>query len=150
MEDNNNHNQTAPVTTSVNTESATPPPMAVPASESQKEDSTAGSGMDNKKLYGIIGYIIPILFFLPLIDEKLKTDTSARFHANQQLILLIVAFGLHFVITNVLAMILGPLAYMLGSAVNIVVLIFVVLGVMNILKGEDKELPLIGGFRIIK
>lgn len=144
MDDTNQHTNPNPD----NAASATTPPVAPAAPTATAEPASAG--MDNKKLYGIIGYIIPILFFLPLIDEKLKTDTSARFHANQQLILLIVAFGLHFVITNVLAMILGPLAYMLGSAVNIVILIFVVLGVMNILKGEDKALPIIGQFHLIK
>jgi len=120
-----------------------------PVAESAKESEPV-AGMDNKKLYGILGYIIPILFFLPLIDEKLKTDVSARFHANQQLILLIAAFALHFVVSNVLYMVLGPLVFMLSSLVNLVVLVFIVLGVLNVAKGFDKELPIIGKFRILK
>ena len=120
------------------------------ASEPVTQAAAAVEGMDNKKLYGILGYIIPILFFLPLLDEKLKTDASARFHANQQLVLLIAAFGLHFIVSSVLSLVLGPIAYMLGSIVNLVVLVLVVLGVINVLKGQDKALPVIGQFNILK
>ena len=120
------------------------------ASEPIAQAAAAVESMDNKKLYGILGYIIPILFFLPLLDEKLKTDASARFHANQQLVLLIAAFGLHFIVSSVLSLVLGPIAYMLGSIVNLVVLVLVVLGVINVLKGQDKALPVIGQFNILK
>jgi len=141
-ETNQPQNTPAPV---VGTTAQSTPLVAEPAKESE-----ILAGMDNKKLYGILGYIIPILFFLPLIDEKLKTDVSARFHANQQLILLIAAFALHFVVSNVLYMVLGPMAFMLSNLVNLVVVAFIVLGVLNILKGVDKELPVIGKFRILK
>ncbi len=144
MESHNHDHDHAP-----NPVASTTPPTATPVAP-QPVASPVADGMDNKKLYGILGYIIPILFFLPLLDEKLKTDTSARFHANQQLILLIVAIGLHFVVSNVLYMVLGPMAYMLTSLINLAVLALVVMGVINVLKGHDKALPVIGQFTILK
>jgi uncharacterized membrane protein len=144
MESHNHDHDHAP-----NVVASATPPTATPVAP-QPAAASVADGMDTKKLYGILGYIIPILFFLPLLDEKLKTDTSARFHANQQLILLIASLGLHFVVSNVLYMVLGPVAYMVSSLINLAILAFVVMGVINVLKGHDKALPVIGQFAILK
>lgn len=120
------------------------------ATHQTSSEPVVNSSMDNKKLFAIIGYILPILFFLPLIDDKLKTDVSARFHANQQLVLLIASLLLHFVVSSVLGIVLGPLMFLLGNAINLVIIVFVVMGVLNVINGADKELPVIGKFRLIK
>ena len=36
------------------------------------------------------------------------------------------------------------------SLLNIVILVFAIIGIINAAKGEMKELPLVGKFRIIK
>jgi len=101
--------------------------------------------VEKNKAMAIVGYIIPILFFIPLVSEEGKKSPFAKFHANQQLNLL-----LGWVIVNVLGGIIPFLGWFilwpLGSIFLIVVMI---MGIINGSKGEMKELPLIGGFKLI-
>jgi len=104
------------------------------------------SASDVKKILAIIGYIVPILFFLPLVMDNLKNDASAKFHANQQLNLL-----LYWIICNVatgvlafaiIGIFLAPLVMLGGLALMII-------GVINAAKGAMKPLPIIGGFTLL-
>ncbi len=116
----------------------TPPAQPAPASTG------------DHKLFAILGYILPFLFFLPLLNESSKHDDFARFHANQQLILLILGIALHFFIGNFLYMTFGYGAYMFMSLLNLALLVLVVIGVMNAAQEKKKELPVVGGIKIIK
>jgi len=82
------------------------------------------------------------LFFLPLIvcpDSKF-----GRFHANQGLLLLIVAFAGSFILTiTIVGLFLVPFY-------SIAIFVFAIIGFINGLNGKAKELPLFGKFRIIK
>ncbi len=85
-----------------------------------------------------------LLFFLPLVVEP-KTE-EGRFHANQGLVLLI--FG-------IIVSILGGLIPFIGWLIilpvgSIAVIVFAIMGIINALNGETKELPLIGKIRLIK
>lgn len=111
---------------------------------------TSTSGVSDHKLFAILGYILPFLFFLPLLNDKSKHNTFARFHANQQLILLVLGVGVHFLITPFLFMSLGYSGYMFSSLLNLALFVFVVLGVINAAQEEMKELPLVGGFKLLK
>ena len=55
----------------------------------QKADST---DVEKNKALAIVGYIIPILFFIPLVTDA-KNSPYAKFHANQQLNLLLFWVG---------------------------------------------------------
>lgn len=118
----------------------------VPVIDATKPASDNGE----HKLFAVLGYILPFLFFLPLLNEKSKHNTFARFHANQQLILLILGVGVHFFATPFLFMSFGYGGYMFSSLLNLGLFVFVVLGVINAAQEETKELPLIGGFKILK
>ena len=98
---------------------------------------------EKNKAMGIIGYIVPILFFLPLISDA-KDSPFAKFHANQQLLLLIV-----WMAVSVVGGIIPFLRWFvpLGSVCCVVLM---VMGIINAAKGETKELPVIGGISIIK
>jgi uncharacterized membrane protein len=98
---------------------------------------------DQNRLFAIIGYIIPILFFVPLLSDA-KKDPYAKFHANQQLNLL-----LYWIALNIIVMIpiLGWLVYMVGVLFGFVL---IVMGVMNASSSSQKPLPLIGKFALIK
>lgn len=113
-----------------------------PAPEAPKGDS---ADVEKNKMMAIVGYILPILFFVPLITEA-KDSPFAKFHSNQQLVLLIAA-----VIVNVVGGIIPILGWFiilpLGS---IALLVFAIMGLIGAAKGEMKKLPLIGGFEIIK
>ncbi len=104
------------------------------------------SSMDQNKLFAIIGYVVPMLFFLPLVTEA-KNDAFAKYHANQQLNLLLF-WVVGSVASTVLAFVL--IGALLMPIVWIAGLVFMVLGIMNASKGEMKPLPLIGGFSLLK
>ena len=97
--------------------------------------------MKNNKLMAAISYIW-ILFLVPLFAAK--DDAFARFHANQGLVLFLagIALGIIGIIPFV-----GPIVAGIGGLVTFV---FMILGIINALKGEMKPLPLIGGIEIIK
>ena len=76
-----------------------------------------------------------------------KDNKFARYHANQQLLLLlfwvvaqIIASLLAFVL---IGMLLYPVIYIIG-------IIFMVMGVINALNGEMKPLPVLGRYELIK
>ncbi|MBR2041419.1 MAG: DUF4870 domain-containing protein [Oscillospiraceae bacterium] len=97
--------------------------------------------MESNKLMAAISYIW-ILFLVPLFAAK--DDAFARYHANQGLLLFLVS-----IILGIIGII--PL---IGTAIaavgGIVTFVFMILGIINALKGEMKPLPLIGGIQIIK
>jgi uncharacterized membrane protein len=103
------------------------------------------SDAEKNKAMGIIGYIIPILFFIPLITDA-KNSPFAKYHANQQLNLLLAA-----IVVNVVGGIIPFIGWFIilpfGS---IALIIFAIMGIINAAKGEMKPLPLIGGINIIK
>ncbi|MDD4803734.1 MAG: hypothetical protein PHN69_01040 [Candidatus Pacebacteria bacterium] len=103
----------------------------------------ANNSTDNDKLWGIIAYLI---FFLPLIVIK---DRSAflNFHINQGLTLFIVGL----IGSVILSMPFNGLIMILGQIWNILIIILVIVGIINVTKKEMKPLPLIGNlFSIIK
>jgi uncharacterized membrane protein len=110
-----------------------------------EEQKQAGSSdAEKNKVMGIVGYIIPILFFIPLISDA-KNSPFAKFHANQQLNLLLAAIVVN-IVGGVIPIIGWFIILPLGSIFLIVVAI---MGIINAAKGEMKELPLIGGFKLI-
>ena len=97
--------------------------------------------MESNKLMAAISYIW-ILFLVPLFAAK--DDAFARFHANQGLLLFLVS-----IVLGIIAII--PFVGAIISAIGgVVTFIFMILGIINALKGEMKPLPFIGGIQIIK
>jgi uncharacterized membrane protein len=111
--------------------------------------AATGEDVSDHKLFAILGYIIPILFFLPMVQEGSKNNVFARFHANQQLVLLALWVVVSFVFGSFAYSIFGGLGSMIMSALNLVLLVLVVLGIINAAQGEMKELPVIGGFKLL-
>ncbi len=101
---------------------------------------------DDNKIMAIIGYIIPLLFFIPLLDDEKKKIPFVKFHANQQLNLLLAGF-----IVSTLGGIIPVLGWFIILPLGMIAsLVLAIIGVINASKGEMKELPLIGGFQLIK
>lgn len=105
-----------------------------------------GSGDAQHKAIAIVGYIIPILFFVPLLSEA-KKNAYAKFHANQQLNLLLWWVVGHIVAAILMIIIIGALLYVV---VYIGGVIFMVMGVINAANERMKPLPLIGKIQLIK
>ncbi len=116
----------------------------------QAATPAASDGVSEHKLYAILGYILPILFFLPLIQESSKNNAFARFHANQQLILLLLWVGVQFVLSNVLYMVMSMGAYAIMPILNLAILVLAIMGIVHAAQGQMKELPVVGKFKLIK
>ena len=113
------------------------PPVApqVPQSDAEKN-----------KVMAIIGYILPILFFIPLLSDESKHSPFVKFHANQQLVLLIFA-----IVVNIVGSIIPLIGWFLILPLGCIFLfVLAITGIIRAVKGEMKKLPLIGGIEIIK
>lgn len=104
------------------------------------------SDAEKNKAMAIIGYIIPILFFIPLVTDA-KDSVFAKYHANQQLNFLLFAVVGYIVSSILMVVLIGFLLYFLMMIASIV---FMIMGIINAAKGEMKPLPLIGGINLIK
>lgn len=104
-----------------------------------------GSDASNNKTMAIVGYIIPILFFIPLVTDA-KNSPFAKFHANQQLNILLAAIAVN-VVGSIIPFIGWFIILPLGS---IALIVLAIMGIINASKGEMKALPMIGGFTLIK
>ncbi len=102
--------------------------------------------VEKNKLWAILGYIFPILFFIPLVTEG-KNSQFAKFHANQQLIFLIFNIVGFTVSAILMIIIIGIVLYI---AVMIAAIVFMIMGIINASKGEMKPLPMIGKYQLIK
>lgn len=95
-----------------------------------------------------------ILVLIPILAAK--ESKFARFHANQGLILLItgVAYSIFVqVIIKIVAFISYVLTGIVGIALGLawlLLLVLAIIGIINAVKGEFKQLPLIGQFQILK
>lgn len=96
--------------------------------------------ISNNKIMAALSYI-GILVILPLLLAK--DSRFAQFHANQGLLLLIVD-----VLLSVLSFI--PVVKFFAGIIGLVVFVFCIIGIVAALKGEAKELPVIGKYRILK
>lgn len=135
-------------------QNAAAPEATAQASQAQAQQQTstaqeASTDLGNEKLYAVIGYIFPFLFFLPLVQDDLKSNQFSRFHANQQLNLLILVVA-YMALQNVLFMILYFMWMPIASLIWLGIIVLAVLGVVNALGGQTKELPLIGKFKLLK
>ena len=94
--------------------------------------------IESNKIMALLSYI-GILVLIPLFSSRQSPFT--RFHVNQGLILLICSLVSWFV---------GSLSSTLAWVLNIAIFVLAIIGIFNVVKGEAKELPLVGKFRIIQ
>lgn len=99
----------------------------------------------DNKIMGILAYL-GILVLVPILAAK--ESPFARFHANQGLLLLIanVAFSIIYYILMFISLTVG----MIFGILSIGILVLIIIGIINAAKGEMKELPIIGKYRILK
>lgn len=89
------------------------------------------------------------LCLVPLIARRESAYTM--FHANQGLVLFIISCATG-VLMRALADIpfVGTVLSLVLSAVDIALLVFMIAGIVNAVKGRAKELPIIGKIKLIK
>ncbi len=102
-------------------------------SSSEEKGVKVGSDAQENKAIALLSYI-SILFLIPLLSKK--DSPFCQFHAKQGLVLFII---------EIVGWFLTPF-FGLGVLVNLVALILMIMGIINVLNGETKKLPLIGDF----
>ena len=96
----------------------------------------------NKKTTDIVAYITIIGW---IIAYCAGTKEESKFHLNQALVLDVAE-----IILSVLAKIfVGLLGWILGIA-DLVLFILWIIGLVHACKGEEKEVPILGGIQILK
>jgi uncharacterized membrane protein len=99
-----------------------------------KDQQKKSGGVNAMALLSYLG----ILVLIPLLVAK--EDEFAQYHAKQGLVLLIVGVG---------GMLIGAIpiiGWLLAPFISLAWLVFVVLGIINVVKNEKKELPIIGQY----
>lgn len=88
-------------------------------------------------IMALISYVGPLCLVPLLTKDK---DEFVRFHMKQGLIL----FGLEVAATIVFGII--PLLWFLSPLLGIAWLVLSIIGIMNVVKNEKKEIPFVGKF----
>ena len=100
------------------------------------KDFTAG-GTNNNTIMGILSYLGPLVL-IPYLTNK--TDEFVKFHTKQGLVL----FGIEIVVWLLGSMMYGMM--MIGSILNLITLILTIIGIVNVVQGHKKELPVVGAW----
>jgi len=106
--------------------------------------------VQQNKTISLLSYL-GILFLIPLLARP--QSKYARFHVNQGIVLFItnIIIGILRGILNAIAgdSVLSLPVSLISAAAGILVLVLMVMGIVNAVGGKAKELPLIGGIRIL-
>ncbi len=104
--------------------------------------------VQNNRVMGVLSYL-GILVLIPLFAAK--ESPFARFHCNQGIVLAVaeVVVSIAFRILRKLPLI-GWIFSIIAALAGIGMFVLAVIGIINAANGRAKELPIIGGFQIIK
>ncbi len=127
MEGENTTNQNTQQTSEQTQTAHTTPTVSAPA--------TAG---EKNTLMAILSYI-GILVIVPYLTAK--EDPFVKFHIKQGLVLVVIEIAV-FVLMIMTMGILYPVLIL----VNIATLILSIIGIINAVQGNEKELPLVGNY----
>jgi len=119
--------------------------------ENKPRESKGASSIDENKLFGILSYIS----FLCLIPLFVKKDNEfVYFHAKQGLVLFILEIAV-YILNRIVSGFLFISIFTLGilqvwglimTLVNLGLFVLAILGIVNVIQNQKKELPLIGKY----
>lgn len=95
----------------------------------------------------ILSYIGP-LAFIPYFARK--DSKFAHYHASRGLNLFIIQTIISIVVGIICGLIPGWISWIISVPVDIILVVFSVIGIINVAKDRCRELPLISGFKIVK
>lgn len=93
--------------------------------------------IEDGKLMGIFSYL-GLLALIPFFSEK--NNKFVRFHAVQ---------GMNLFIIEIIVGIVNFIPF-IGWLLDVAVAILSIIGIVNVINGEAKELPVVGSIKIIK
>ncbi len=116
------------------------------------EDTTGSvdaGDIKNNMLISLLAYIGP-LALIPFFCAK--DSKFARYHAVRGLNLFIIEVVLVIIcaVIGIIPIIGGILGWIVSAVVGLICLAFMIIGIVNVVKGRCRELPFISGFKIIK
>ena len=97
----------------------------------------AAQGGEKNTLMGALAYIGPLIL-IPFFNAK--DDPFVKYHIKQGAVLVVIWIAIMLLQTMFWTM------YMIWNLVNLGVLVLAIMGIINVTKGEEKELPLVGKF----
>lgn len=109
------------------------PDNSVPVQEGEKVVGTT----EHNKLMGVLAYL-GILVVIPLLVAK--DDPFVKFHVKQGLVLLIIEVGWWLLVMSLYFLL------MLMPLFQFAIFVFIIIGIVNVARGKQKELPFIGNF----
>ncbi len=104
--------------------------------------------IEKNKIMAILAYL-GFLVIIPLFCAG--ESRFARFHVNQGLVLLItdIILGMIFALVGWLPLI-GWLIKIVRWLASVIFFVFMVIGILNAYRGKAKDLPFIGGIRLLR
>jgi uncharacterized membrane protein len=116
----------------------TPPtPAAVPQTP-PAPPTPAASQNESIKLMAALSYL-GILVLIPIFTHK--DNPFVKFHIKQGLLLLIIE-----IIFSLLGRYLFVIFFLLNPLIGLAILVLIVMGILNVVNGEQKKLPVIGSY----
>lgn len=107
-------------------------------------DTMDTNDIESNKLMGVLAYL-SILVLIPIFAAK--NSKFAKFHANQGLIVCIAGVILG-AITGVLSNV--PFVKLVCPIIDLVPIAYSILGIVYVVQGKAKDLPFIGGIKLLK
>jgi uncharacterized membrane protein len=108
----------------------TPTPQPAPVAQS------SAPTIEKNTVMGVLSYLGPLVL-IPLLTEK--NDPFVKYHVKQGLVLFVIEVATWLVLDMFRL-------WMLSDLINLGCLVLTVIGIINVVKGEQKELPLVGQF----
>lgn len=124
-----------------------------PSGNADGDKNDAAADAQTKKIICCLAYLFGILFFLPLV--MYPNDETAKFHANQSLVILLVTI-IGEVVLGILSGVLGGVPVLgvlfgiLCGIYGLAVLIVCIYCIVCVVNDQKKELPVIGKMKLIK
>jgi uncharacterized membrane protein len=105
----------------------------------KKKKTESSNTTDNTKICAILSYLlIGIIWYF--VDKQIQKDDFVKFHVKQGLVLICLSIILSIIISII------PFLWMIGWIVQLIFFIFAIIGIINAMNHEKKELPIIGQF----
>ena len=103
----------------------------------QSQQPGAKPGKGKNTMMAVIAYIV---FFVPLLTDA-KDDPFVKYHVKQGMVLFIAAVLAWLIISA-----LPVIGILIAPILDIAIILFLIIGIINAVNGVEKPLPLIGFF----
>ncbi len=104
--------------------------------------------IQQNRVMGVLSYL-GILVLIPLFAAR--ESPFARFHCNQGIVLALAEVILSFAVRIFGRLpLVGWIIRLVGGLGGLALFVFAIMGIINAINGKAKELPLVGGFQILK